>query len=100
MVCHRRAGKTVACVNDLIDKALQCQLPMPRYSYVAPFYKQAKDVAWNYLKHFAAPVTEKVLESELSVRLINGAVVRLYGADNPDSQVGRASCRERVCQYV
>lgn len=61
---------------------------MPRYSYVAPFYKQAKDVAWNYLKHFAAPVTEKVLESELSVRLINGAVVRLYGADNPDSLRG------------
>ena len=88
MVWHRRAGKTVACVNDLIDKALQCPLPMPRYSYVAPFYKQAKDVAWSYLKFYSAPVTEKVMESELSVQLINGATVRLYGADNPDALRG------------
>lgn len=88
MVFHRRAGKTVACINDLIDKALQCPLVMPRYSYVAPFYKQAKMVAWEYLKYYSAPVVEKVMESELSVKLINGAVIRLYGADNPDSLRG------------
>lgn len=88
LVWHRRAGKTVACINDLIDKALQCHLPMPRYSYVAPFYKQAKDVAWNYLKLYAAPVIEKIMESELSVLLKNGATIRLYGADNPDSLRG------------
>jgi len=88
LVWHRRAGKTVACINDLIDKALQCPLAMPRYSYVAPFYKQAKDVAWNYLKLYAAPVIDKIMESELSVILKNGAQVRLYGADNPDSLRG------------
>jgi len=89
MVCHRRMGKTVACINDLIDKALQCKRTMPRYSYIAPFYKQAKTVAWDYLKHFAAPVMDgKPMESELSVRLINGAVIRLYGADNPDALRG------------
>lgn len=89
MVCHRRMGKTVACINDLIDKAIQCPLTMPRYSYVAPFYKQAKTVAWDYLKHFAAPVMDgKPMESELSVRLLNGATVRLYGADNPDALRG------------
>jgi len=88
LVWHRRAGKTVACINDLIDKALQCPLVMPRYAYVAPFYRQAKDVAWNYLKMYAAPVIEKVMESELSVILKNGALIRLYGADNPDSLRG------------
>jgi phage terminase large subunit len=88
MVWHRRCGKTVACVNDLIDKALQCTLPMPRYSYVAPFYKMAKAIAWNYLKYYAAPVTEKVMESELAVILVNGARIQLYGADNPDSLRG------------
>lgn len=88
LVWHRRAGKTVACINDLIDKALQNYLPMPRYGYVAPFYKQAKDVAWNYLKLYAAPVIDKIMESELSVLLKNGALIRLYGADNPDALRG------------
>lgn len=88
LVWHRRAGKTVACINDLIDKSLQCHLPMPRYGYIAPLYKQAKDVAWSYLKLYAGELIDRVLESELSVKLKNGATIRLYGADNPDSLRG------------
>lgn len=88
MVCHRRMGKTVSCINDLIDKAIQNPLMMPRYGYVAPFYKQAKDIAWSYLKHYAAPLIEKIMETELSVVLKNGATIRLYGADNPDALRG------------
>lgn len=88
LVCHRRMGKTVACLNDLIDKAMHNILIAPRYGYIAPFYKQAKDIAWSYLKYYAAPVIEKVMESELSVILKNGALIRLYGADNPDSLRG------------
>lgn len=88
LVCHRRMGKTVACINDLVDKAIQNPLMMPRYGYVAPFYKQAKDIAWNYLKYYAAPLIEKVMETELSVILKNGALIRLYGADNPDALRG------------
>lgn len=89
MVFHRRAGKTVACINDLVDKALQCPLTMPRYSYIAPYYKQAKMVAWEYLKYYTRNIRAKdPMESELSVQLINGAVVRLYGADNPDALRG------------
>lgn len=88
LVFHRRAGKTVACINDLIDKAIQCTLPMPRFGYIAPLYKQAKSVAWAYLKLYAAPLIAKVMESELSVILKNGALIQLYGADNPDSLRG------------
>jgi len=88
MVMHRRAGKTVACVNDLIDKGIQCKLPAPRYGYVAPLFKQAKAIAWGYLKHYAEPLIEKVMESELSVILKNGARIQLYGADNPDALRG------------
>ena len=88
LVCHRRFGKTVACIGDIIDKAIQNPLPMPRYGYIAPLYKQAKDIAWNYLKMYAAPLIDKIMESELSVVLKNGAIVRLYGADNPDSLRG------------
>jgi hypothetical protein len=88
VVWHRRAGKTVMCIADLIEKALRNPLEMPQYSYIAPTYKQAKKVAWRYLKKLAEPVTKKVMESELSVELINGAVISLFGADNPDSLRG------------
>ncbi len=88
-VAHRRCGKTVACVNELIKLAAlntrQGAAP-GRYVYVAPFLNQAKDTAWSYLKHFAAPLLLKPPnESELYVELRPfGARVRIYGADNAD----------------
>lgn len=89
VVWHRRAGKTVMCIADLIEKALRCPLDMPQYSYIAPTYKQAKKVAWRYLKKLSKPVCAKVMESELSVELVgNGAIIQLFGADNPDSLRG------------
>lgn len=88
-VAHRRAGKTVACIMDTIDAALRCDKPNPRFAYVAPLYKQAKDVAWQYLKDFTAPIPGRTTnESELRVDLPNGARIRLYGADNPDTLRG------------
>lgn len=82
-VCHRRAGKTVACINDLVDGALRCKQREPRFAYVAPYFSQAKDVAWSYLKHYTAPIPDVVPnESELRVDLPNGGRLRLYGADN------------------
>jgi hypothetical protein len=59
---------------------------------VAPFRQQAKDAAWTYLKKFAAPLLAggdaAIRESDLSVQLLGGAVVRIYGADNPDAVRG------------
>ena len=49
LVAHRRAGKTVAAVNDLIEKATYNTREAPRYAYLAPFLKQAKAIAWEYL---------------------------------------------------
>jgi phage terminase large subunit len=87
-VAHRRAGKTVARINKLIKAAILCERPNPRFGYLAPFWIQAKDIAWQYLKHYAAPLIAmggKVNESELSVTFAhNGAVVRLYGAENAE----------------
>lgn len=51
-VAHRRAGKTVACVQKLTRGAIECMRPQGRYAYVAPLYGQAKDVAWQYVKAF------------------------------------------------
>lgn len=89
IVAHRRAGKTVACVNELIRAALTCPHPEPRVAYVAPLFKQAKDVAWSYLKEFTRDIPGRTVnESELRVDLPNGGRVRLYGADNPDALRG------------
>jgi phage terminase large subunit len=83
IVAHRRAGKTVACVMDLIDAALRCRRPDGRYSYIGPTYTQVKDVAWSYLKRFSAPVPGvEMRESELAVIFPNGNRVRLFGSDN------------------
>lgn len=85
IVAHRRAGKTVATVNDLIRQAALCRKPEGRFAYIAPLFNQAKDVAWAYLKRYARPLLAGAPnESELRVDLINGARIRLYGADNPD----------------
>ena len=85
IVAHRRAGKTVATINDLIRHAGTCDKPEGRYAYIAPLFNQAKDVAWMYLKRYAAPLLAgPPNETELRVDLLNGARIRIYGADNPD----------------
>lgn len=86
VVAHRRAGKTVACVNDLIKGAATCGKPNPRFAYIAPHLNQAKDVAWSYLLEYTACFEgRKINASELWVELPNnGARIRVYGADNPD----------------
>ena len=33
-VWHRRAGKTVATVNDMLDKALHCEKENLQYAYI------------------------------------------------------------------
>lgn len=89
MVCHRRAGKTVSTVNDLIIGSLECQLPRPQHAYIAPFRDQAKRVAWSYLKYYSEPFwASKPNESELSVQLFGERKISLFGADNADSLRG------------
>lgn len=91
IVAHRRAGKTVACVMELLTRALATSKSNARYAYIAPFREQAKTVAWHYLKHYAQSVVatqEDIRESDLSVKLVNGSVVRLFGADNPNALRG------------
>ncbi len=89
LVCHRRAGKTVASVNDLQDGAVRCKHERPRFAYIAPFLKQAKGVAWDHLRAAASsfgPDGHTVNEAELRIDYhTNGSRLQLYGADNPDA---------------
>jgi hypothetical protein len=95
LVVHRRAGKTVFAVHELLfgdpARGLKGALTTPngRFAYVAPFYAQAKAVAWDILKASALKVPGVVIrESELKVELPNGATIRLFGADNANALRG------------
>ncbi len=98
VICHRRFGKTILAVNELIDKALRIDtarsLPgvagAPRYGYIAPYLKQAKAIAWEMLKAFTANIPNmRKHESELWVEFPhNGARIQIFGADNADALRG------------
>jgi hypothetical protein len=89
LVCHRRFGKTFLAIATLIDAAISTERENLRFAYVAPYQKQAKQVAWDYLKQFALPIHGTVAnESETSITFLNGARIRLYGSDNGQSMRG------------
>lgn len=90
LVCHRRFGKTVLAVNQLVGSALKCEKTTNperagAFAYVAPLLKQAKRVSWNFLLHYSEPFRLDYNISELTVMLKNYATISLYGADNPDA---------------
>lgn len=68
--CGRRFGKTTLAIEEIKGKALSKQT---RIAYIAPTYQQARDIAWEMLKHELNPIILNVNESrlELKVRTIN-----------------------------
>lgn len=89
VVAHRRFGKTFWAINVLIHAALFTQKTELRFAYVAPFYKQGKQAAWDYLKKYSSEIPGVSFnESELRVDFPNGARIRIYGADNADALRG------------
>jgi len=81
-------GKTVLCINDLIYRALIDGKEDGRYAYIAPYYSQAKSIAWDYLLRYSQPVLAKANQSELWIELVTGARIRLLGAENCDALRG------------
>ena len=83
---HRRCGKTTLCLNHLIKAALTNKNHNPRYAYIAPTYKQAKSIAFDFLKFYTKNIPgTKYNESELRCDFINGARITLLSSENPDS---------------
>jgi hypothetical protein len=79
----------VACINDAIKRAILENKKNARYAIIAPYLSQAKAVAWSYLLEYSHPIQKQSNASELWVELVNGARIRLYGADNAEALRGQ-----------
>ncbi len=89
IVTHRRFGKSVWAVNQLIKKTLTLQRERPRFHYIAPTFTMAKSTVWDYAQHYSAPIPgHKPNQAELRIDYPNGGQLRLLSADNPDSMRG------------
>lgn len=86
-VCGRRFGKTHLAIRELCKNARN---PNKECWFVAPTYRQAKQIVWKKLKQKLIELrwAEKVNESELTILLKNGSTISLKGADNHDSLRG------------
>lgn len=89
LVLHRRAGKTVMCINHMIKAALTNPLPNPRYVFISPYRLQGKATAWDYLKTYAGKIPgTKFNESELRCDFATGARITIVGAENDQALRG------------
>ena len=89
VVAGRRFGKTYLSVNMLLQAAVTGK---DRHCwYVAPTYGSAKEIAWDMLIHtIPQEYISRTNESSLMLRLINGSVISLKGAEKPNNLRGRA----------
>lgn len=63
----RRFGKTVLSVEEMVGCAVA---ENDRYiAYVAPTYRQARDIAWEMLKKRVKPIAAKINESRLEIEV-------------------------------
>jgi len=88
LVAGRRFGKTHLSKVEIIRA---CKGRGKRTIwYVAPTFSMAREIMWDELVD-ALPSSwvSKTHESRLEVRLINGTVIQLKGADRPDTLRGR-----------
>lgn len=87
LVAGRRFGKTHLALVELMRAAWGRR--GSTVWYVAPSYRQAKQIAWGRLKDLTRPFwSSRPNETDLSVRLRGGGVIALRGADRYDSLRG------------
>lgn len=94
LVVHRRFGKTVLSVNEIIDRAFRCPGFNPQYAYLAPTYGQAEKIAWDMFKKYTQNLPGvEYNQTKLSITIPrpwkgDRIKIMLLGAENPDSLRG------------
>jgi hypothetical protein len=86
----RRSGKTELAKRFAVRQALSATRADTWIVCAAPTRDQAKRIYWSDLKALVPKqVRTGVMESELTIRLINGASISVVGMDKPDRIEGR-----------
>jgi len=87
VIAGRRFGKTFLSIREMARFA---RYPNRKVVYIAPTYRQAKQIVWNDLCERLQKVNwaETINQSELTVKLKNGSIIMLRSADNFDSLRG------------
>ncbi len=82
LAIHRRFGKSVFAINECIAGAVSCPLKKARFFYVAPTMKQARSIAWDYLREYTEGIPDmRYYETDLRAEFPNGARIQLSGAE-------------------
>lgn len=85
--CGRRAGKSYLVAAKLAHFAIE--KPNRIAWYVAPDYKQSKQIMWEMLREILPEqAINKTNITELTINLKNGSRILLKGAQEPDSLRG------------
>jgi PBSX family phage terminase large subunit len=83
----RRSGKSTVVAPLMVQYA--ADKPKSIVWYIAPNYKQAKQIMWAMLREVIPQhAIEKKNETELTITLKNGSMIMLKGAEDPDSLRG------------
>lgn len=81
-----KGGKTVGCMVWLSEQAMAGRAGQ-NFWWIAPIYAQSK-IAFRRLKRAMPHTVYHANESELTLTLVNGAIIWFKGAENPDSLYG------------
>lgn len=84
----RRSGKTERGKRKVVRRALEARglrhSFAPRLFCAAPTRQQAKQIYWDHLKALTQPWQGRIpSESELTITLVNGAQIVVFGMDKP-----------------
>ena len=82
----RRTGKSRYAAWRLIIKGLEAK--KGQVFYVAPTQGQARDIMWQALLEVGHEVISSSHVNNLQIKLVNGAVIALKGADRPETMRG------------
>ena len=82
----RRCGKSRLAAWSMIVRALQVE--KSTIFYVAPTQGQSRDILWGVLEELAHPVIASKHINNMQIKLINGSIISLKGADRPDTMRG------------
>lgn len=93
LLAHRRTGKDLLAWNILIKET---QKRVGTYWHVLPLLNQARKIIWTgstkdgipFLDFIPPPLIASTRDDDMSIRLTNGSLIQLVGADRFDSLVG------------